>query len=480
MSEVTEMEEQTLDLTQFHSCDDDLYWRGCYNTFSNWRRYVTAESFAHPAKMAPRLCDRIFKHLKKLELLHDDSVICDFMAGVGTTNIQAALHGYDSISVELETHFIEMIEGNRERLHRVIGKNKGWEVIQGDARKLSTLLQKKGCAGVISPPYRDIQVIDYQKEHAGPIGINARIEENRKVVDIPIEAKTGYSTNPSNIGNLPDKALVGVISPPYTQGREGGGLNKNPPETFRGVLKGHSLIEGESEGQIGNLPDKELVGVVSPVYPETIAHVGGEGATTLKRVGISTKTSRRYSNNPDNIGNLQDGKLVGITSPPYSDIAAEFRNTGSKLGGESFRYNSGAEKNIGNLADVSDYEDNTKAAWWRDKAAKMQTETYLEAMLEVYHEAHLSGISPLVTVTKNPTRGGKLRRLDIDTAKLLMAAGYEIIDYHRAVLFEERKQRTFAGDVEKVPKGRLSFFKRLSYQKGNVVARWEDVIFAVA
>ena len=83
-------------------CGEDLYWHGCYNTFRDWRKYVTAESFAHPAKRAPRLCDRIFKHLKKLELLKEDSVVCDFMSGIGTTNIMAALHGYESISVELE------------------------------------------------------------------------------------------------------------------------------------------------------------------------------------------------------------------------------------------------------------------------------------------------------------------------------------------------------------------------------------------
>ena len=84
----------------------------------------------------------------------------------------------------------------------------------------------------------------------------------------------------------------------------------------------------------------------------------------------------------------------------------------------------------------------------------------------------------MVTVTKNPTRNGELRRLDIDTANLLIQAGYEIIDYHRAILFEERRQLTFDGEIKNTPKGRLSFFKRLSYQKGNAVAKWEDIIIA--
>ena len=114
-SDVDDMEDVQsvfgIDLTKLQPCGEDLYWHGCYNTFRDWRKYVTPESFAHPAKMSPGLCDRIFKHLKKLELLKEDSVVCDFMSGIGSTNIMAALHGYESISVELEPHFVEMQEG---------------------------------------------------------------------------------------------------------------------------------------------------------------------------------------------------------------------------------------------------------------------------------------------------------------------------------------------------------------------------------
>ena len=104
--------------------------------------------------------------------------------------------------------------------------------------------------------------------------------------------------------------------------------------------------------------------------------------------------------------------------------------------------------------------------------------TYTTEMLKVYNEAYKSGISPLVCVVKCPTRNGVLRRLDLLTAELLEFVGYEIIDYHRAILFEERQQLTFDGEIKNTPKGRLSFFKRLSYQKGNSVAKWEDIIIA--
>lgn len=69
--------------------------------------------------------------------------------------------------------------------------------------------------------------------------------------------------------------------------------------------------------------------------------------------------------------------------------------------------------------------------------------------------------------------------LDLDTAHLLEMAGYRIIDYHKAMLFEERTQGTLAGGTRKEVHGRLSFFKRLSYQKGNVIADHEDVIIDI-
>ena len=66
----------------------------------------------------------------------------------------------------------------------------------------------------------------------------------------------------------------------------------------------------------------------------------------------------------------------------------------------------------------------------------------------------------------------------MDTIALLQSAGYEIFDYHRSILFETHLQETLEGDAFTKPKGRLSFFKRLSYNSGNEVAQFEDVIFA--
>ena len=650
-----------IDLTKLQPCGEDLYWHGCYNTFRDWRKYVTPESFAHPAKMAPGLCDTIFKHLKKLELLKEDSVVCDFMSGIGSTNIMAALHGYESISVELEPHFIEMqtgydcdgktavktvstkaicgetkehpphtvsipkyniekdeydyvniecdgipqvkdvykcgknephdphhISGNREVLQKRTGKSNGWEVIQGDARELSSLL-KKGCVGVVSPPYfqqgnrpdPDDKTINikgrvyarnlYTENNPSNIG-NLKDKPLVGVVSPPygLGIGTGHGgdierpiltdrkvfqdynkDNPSNIGNLKDKPLVGVISPPYTNPRPG----DKPLE--RDIRRGYAPMQGfrsvypEGKGQIGNLPDKELVGIVSPPYTD-IGHIAGDNADSELNPD-RLKMQKRYTETMRSEGNIQklpDRGLVGITSPPYAEIGiGDYKNKreafvkwiteelktkgyiewqGKKYTEKEWRemnygrldgrvmvgspkmgtegYNPNSKDNIGNLPDKElvgivspPYADSdTNAGKSREDLGRnkyldgkhrfysgstrnignQKGETYLEAMLQVYQEAYKAGISPLVTVTKNPTRNGELRRLDLDTANLLMQAGYEIIDYHRAILFEERHQLTLGGDTKTTPKGRLSFFKRLSYQKGNAVAKWEDIIIA--
>ena len=68
----------------------------------------------------------------------------------------------------------------------------------------------------------------------------------------------------------------------------------------------------------------------------------------------------------------------------------------------------------------------------------------------------------------------------IPKGKTIDEVGYRIIDYHRAVLFKIAKNATLDGSKEAQSyKGRLSFFKRLSLQNGNVASQWEDILIAV-
>ena len=130
-------EELDFDITKYHKCLSDLYWYGCYEGDGYFKQYFEPSTYAHPAKISPLLADRIFKHLEKLELLKEGMTVLDMMAGSGRIPLIASLKGYKSISVELEPHFIRMIEDNKKFAENKIGRKLDMEIVQGDSRQLS-------------------------------------------------------------------------------------------------------------------------------------------------------------------------------------------------------------------------------------------------------------------------------------------------------------------------------------------------------
>lgn len=153
-----------------------------------------------------------------------------------------------------------------------------------------------------------------------------------------------------------------------------------------------------------------------------------------------------------------------VTSPPYEDSD----NKGARAMPKGYWDKAGG---VGHLHEV-DYG-NTPGQLGQEK-----DETYLDAMRLVFQQCFLVA-SVIVSVVKDPTRDGKLRLLGEDTKRLLQECGYQLLPPIHAILFEEHTQQDmFAGPVKKV-KGRLSFFKRLSYQKGSPVANYEHVIVGI-
>ncbi len=289
-----------------------------------------------------------------------------------------------------------------------------WKLLNGDARQLSGLLTEQGYCEVVSPPY-------YQSG-GEPDPDDDTLNRNGRS-----SCRNNYNLeNPNNIGNLKDTPLVGITSPPYQD------MAKGDPAKQRA---GWEKLAQDPNSNRYNRKSHPLI------------------ATSYNL------------NNSANIGNLLDKQLIGITSPPYENADVN-----------------GARKMPEGYWDRCDGIGHTKTVGTQienpNNIGSQTNESYLSAILQVYSEAYRSGISPLVLVTKNPTRNGKLRDLAGDTVSILQQAGYEIFDYHRAILFKEVTQDTLDGESFTKPKGRLSFFKRLSYDKGNVVARWEDVIFA--
>jgi len=320
-----------------------------------------------------------------------------------------------------------------------------WTLIQGDSRKLTELLQQKNLVGITSPPYSEIQNQD-----------GGLLNKNRKDLEPYLWVKRNQGETEGQISNLPDKKLIGITSPPFlemnkqqpSKGLTEWGLKERPNSVLKSGQKGH-LKYSNNPSNIGNLPDKKLVGITSSPFENQEQGHGFKDPKFYQHPSMIKKSIRitqpskqlmEYGNNLNQIGNQQ---------------------TTEEQRRKFFEY-------LSNLSNKSIYIDGLKNI----------EPSYLSEMYKVYEQA--SQLMPvIVTITKNPTRKGQLRRLDLDTAKLLMSCGYEIVDYHRSLLFEEKKQLTLSGNKIKQMKGRLSFFKRLSINKGNVASQWEDIIIGV-
>ena len=174
-------------------------------------------------------------------------------------------------------------------------------------------------------------------------------------------------------------------------------------------------------------------------------------------------------------------RLVGIISPPYENAEIPQFDSNLRKALHSDKGKRSVEEMQKKRAEIR--EDNGWEGYNTvnpNNVGNLKKDKYRNAMIEIYSQAKASRISPLVVVTKNPTRNGKLIDLAANTIDYLQASGYKIVDYHRSRLFDKVKSETsdlFPNSEEKI-KGRVSFFKRLSIEKGNVAAEWEDIIFA--
>src|SRR3990167_2278514 len=338
---MTQSIEPDFDITKYHKCLSDLYWFGCYEGDVYFKQYFEPSTYAHPAKISPLLADRIFKHLEKLELLKEGMTILDFMAGSGRIPLMASLRGYKGLGVELESHFVKMCNDNKKFAENKIGRKLDMDIIQGDSRQLSKLLSKSDVA-VVSPPFTD------QNQGTKPLserndGMALRLRKERpNTYD-----KTGvgssskeYSDNPSNIGNLPYKQMVGVVSPPYhdSMSSEKHGIDttklqdgiKNPRTKYL-----NNLEYSQNPENIGNLKDTgSIVGITSPPYEQLVNRDRKNETNAVNKPDFirgGRSQYETYGNNPQNIANLKDISIenledfqafskaesfVGITSPP--------------------------------------------------------------------------------------------------------------------------------------------------------------------
>lgn len=502
----------------------ELYWQGCYRDVRGSDGLFTPESVSHPAKMTGGLLFRILDEAEGRGWFQRGMTLLDPFYGIGTTGL-ARLRGYNVVGVELEQRFMDMAdgcdctgvskadwvsyfqmgadprrrhranyrdgrhwcplcltlaydpqvpafyvprgtagvipcseshhyEGNRELLERLAGSGIGsCVVVQGDSRNLATCLGADVSGVLTSPPYGETHIASaaeltlVNQQRAGQIKSGVQNGGNT------------YGSSPEQIGLLADGV---VTSPPY--GRDSEPHRAKPAAEWRGGKNWggpNSVVRvsgyGSSLGQIGTLPD----GVVtSPPWEDS------EGSLSAKK---------------------------------FADVVAFAEGMAERDAHDPARHSRSIE------ATLRQFERQGRYGESEGQVGRLAGETYQDAMLEVYRSMHdvLSPGGVTAVVVKCPTRKWKLRRLDVDTWWLLQAAGFacwcpvceewvvgEPHDHpemdreigpvcgYRAVLAEELVQLGLFGGKHRSLIGRMSFFKRYYYKRGQPTALWEDVIFA--
>jgi hypothetical protein len=286
------------------------------------------DSTKHPAKMSLALTHAIIRQMMAWGWLTPGALVVDPFGGRGTT--AAVWCGLDPrnrcVTIEIEPHFVEFQQQNREYASQQLGRPLLWEIVHGDSRKADEHLRERG-VGVTSPPYSQSEII------ATPYSIGKRWKEEGRPA---IEGEAGnkrnrrYGHSAGQIAQFPD---VSISSPPYSghtgrdhtrdeddEGRKSAAQARTGERCGEGSVFRDSEGYGNTPGQIGQLPDPNdfPVGVGSPPFAgmnitsqtNIQSHKKPDGTSVLSGV-----VGDGYGTSPGQIGAMPDP--VGISSPPY-------------------------------------------------------------------------------------------------------------------------------------------------------------------
>ena len=440
--------------------------------------------------MSLPLLNKILETLLAWKWLSSGATVVDPFGGIGSTALGwCCLDPQNrAITIELEPPFVRMQEETKRFAEARLRRPLHWTIIQGDSREADRLMGEAE-VGLTSAPYFANSKSDRTHERRDERRLGEGFTGRGRGC---FRGSETYGASPGQIGNLRDsgeESAVSILSPPYGQGTigkqrpsdadklkrltetPGSSLYGRNPEGnwFQAVATGY----GETPGNIDLLPDGEenhsvpIVAVTSAPYAAAPNRVGsgsiqdGEVASALSR----TYDSANHGSSPGQIANFPD---TAITSAPYESQSGGTGEASRRSVGDRCGYHAGANgTSTGQIGTT-------------------EGETYASAVTAVYAAMARAGVRYLVSVTKNPTRNGKIRRLDRTTVRALRTAGYRIRAYRRAWLYEEQ-HRLFSrmGQAElieglppsKRPIGRVSFFKRLHLAKGRPAAPYEDIYF---
>ena len=455
-------------------------WNGCYDL--RWGDLITSESFSHPAKFAPGLIDRIYKHGLEQAYWQKGDLIGDPFGGIACGGIKAAFNRLRWYGVELEEKFVSLGRQNIE-MHRPAWESYGFPVpvlVQGDSRRFSEIAVASGI--VTSPPYANCLTLTHNGidwEKADPKWRTSK----RKDTPGRSSIANGYGKNPANIGNLRMDSII--TSPPFAN---------DQPCASQSKLKGK--IQKKADGKrfvfsnplnIGNLRIDSIV--TSPPYADAVsarshgidwAKAGPATGNRKRGEGTRHESTLRaqlnYSPDPANIGNLKIDAIC--TSPPW-EKGAEGAFRGGKWRSPKDALAAGRGHGASDAARLRQLERDEQKTYGDapGQIGNDSGETYWQAMRQVYAECW-KALKPgghMAVVVKACVKNKKKVHLPQQTLKLLLHLGFEPVERIKAMLVKEETQPGLFGEIRKRTE-RKSFFRRLAEKKGSPRIDWEEVL----
>lgn len=411
-------------------------WHGCYG--GSWNGIITPDAFAHPAKFAPGLIQRIYSHMLERGYLAAGDSVVDPFGGVGLGGYHAMLNDLHFTGVELEPRFVALGNANIDKwqhdLRMLNGRLGTARLLQGDSRQLAAVVGGGMAAAVGSPPYSGADGEGRTTERDNRRLIEMGREDLVKRLATEYRGGKQYGTaTPGQLGTMPNGSFDSAVSsPPYADAVNGSGegpgarhdYTHHKPDTAERLSSDNGY--GQTPGNLGNLAGVGFDAAVgSPPY---------EASVNDPRVGGGIDKTKFA--NPDKHIPRGEAKAAMTVEP--------------------FSYGS-TPSNIGN---------DTGETFWA--AARVIVEqTY----------AVLKPGGYVAWVTKRFVRKGQIVEFSEQWAQLCEAVGFERVEWVRAMLVEDHgDQMDIFGGVTPRGKQRKSFFRRLAEKKGSPRIDWEDVI----
>jgi hypothetical protein len=265
-------------------------WYGLYKgSTSRDDHLFTAASVRHPAKCSLALCNKILDTMQEWGWIETGSLVVDPFGGRGTTALcwLARNAANRALTVELEPHFVEMQNRNKEHAERRLHRELAWVILQGDSRRFAEYYAEGKAASVLSAPYGEAQT------GGGPSADGS--------LDGGVIRRCGYraaehGSTPGNIGNLPDSAIT---SAPYADS-----INSTSDPGAARRRKAERLAKGEFTYARPDLYSSE------------------------KNVGTAAMYDSQYGDTPGQIGRLKDPPAASVLSAPYENSAVAPQGAG--------------------------------------------------------------------------------------------------------------------------------------------------------